>query len=502
MSEKIILLLSFLIVSFSCFASEIRVSGQEEFDALGSLIQKEIAKGEKQVRVVLSPGHYFFRENHIDLIKVRRPDVSLSIEGHDAFLTGEGKKGPFDLGTGFVDLKGRTAMPAFHQMKNALGIVEFLDAESGLCRMPADEKPVKARKVSNMYILLTQAYLGRYYPVRDILDGYVYFYAPGADGNSVNSSINPNRDHMYGKVLPRYALVNNPVSKELRVTAKGKIKSPSGSKVIRCDAGCFLSVRACEFKSLKVSGLNFLGSGGSEPLLHLYRSSLEGAQVSGCTFDGIKGDVLRIIATSNVSFKGNTVRNCHTNGVYSRYESARTVVSGNRFYNNGTDVSQYFCVICRGSDFLISDNYFEDFTYAAIDVGVWYKSDEPHICSGIVENNECCLSPSYNSGVYRNLMDSGAIYTGTINEDVTIRNNYVHDISGPRDNRGIFCDDGTVNVKLIGNRVERIANSFCIDLRLVLSVETIPGSRIKKVNVGNVMKDNVVDGKVRFENRD
>ena len=99
-------------------------------------------------------------------------------------------------------------------------------------------------------------------------------------------------------------------------------------------------------------------------------------------------------------------------------------------------------------------------------------------------------------------MDSGAIYTWTINKNVVIRKNYIHDIGGYKDNRGIFCDDGTVNVHILENRVLRIANSYCIDLRRVPKVAKDPKSYVKKVNVGNRLEGNVVDGKVRFENDD
>ena len=100
----------------------------------------------------------------------------------------------------------------------------------------------------------------------------------------------------------------------------------------------------------------------------------------------------------------------------------------------------------------------------------------------------------------RYLMDSGAIYTWTINRKVLIRENYIHDIGGYKDNRGIFCDDGTVNVSIVGNRVLRIRNSWCTDLRRVPRVGKDPQSYIRTVNTGNRLENNTVDGKVRFEN--
>ena len=97
---------------------------------------------------------------------------------------------------------------------------------------------------------------------------------------------------------------------------------------------------------------------------------------------------------------------------------------------------------------------------------------------------------------------SASATTWTINRDVTIRDNYIHDIGGYGQNRGIFCDDGTVNVHIVGNRVLRIRNFYCIDLRKMLSIENDPASAIRKVNVGNTLENNIVDGDVRFWNRD
>lgn len=65
------------------------------------------------------------------------------------------------------------------------------------------------------------------------------------------------------------------------------------------------------------------------------------------------------------------------------------------------------------------------------------------------------------------LMDSGAIYTWTQNDQVIIRYNYIHDYTGASDNRGMFCDDGAANFKIIGNRILRIANSYCVDSRII-----------------------------------
>ena len=150
----------------------------------------------------------------------------------------------------------------------------------------------------------------------------------------------------------------------------------------------------------------------------------------------------------------------------------------------------------------IHHNVFENFSYGAIGIGSFYMQPIPASSSGVIEENEIYCTAAFLKRPARLLMDSGAIYTWTINKDITIRNNYIHDIGGYGWNRGIFCDDGTVNVSIEGNKIRNVQNSYCIDLRLCTEVEKNPYSRIKRVNVGNKLENNDVDGKVRFENRD
>lgn len=98
-------------------------------------------------------------------------------------------------------------------------------------------------------------------------------------------------------------------------------------------------------------------------------------------------------------------------------------------------------------------------------------------------------------------MDSGAIYIFTQNDGAVIRNNYIHDYVGMKDNRGIFCDDGAYGFTITGNVIRNVPNSYSIDSRLCLNVETQAGSVVKKVNYNNIIRNNRVDGPVRFEKR-
>ena len=232
--------------------------------------------------------------------------------------------------------------------------------------------------------------------------------------------------------------------------------------------------------------------------MQFYADDAVSIEISGCRFESIHGDVVRVQRTSNFRFADNTLERLWMQGVTVDYFSSGAEFCGNRFRDTGVLMDQTFCIQLRGSNFHVHDNVFTDFTYGAIGIGTYYRENIPASASGVVEENDLSCS----SGFSRYLMDSGAIYTWTINKDVTVRNNYIHDIGGYKDNRGIFCDDGTVNVKILNNKVLRIKNSYCIDLRRVASVEKDPKSYVKQANVGNRMAGNTIDGKVRFENRD
>ena len=98
----------------------------------------------------------------------------------------------------------------------------------------------------------------------------------------------------------------------------------------------------------------------------------------------------------------------------------------------------------------------------------------------------------------RSLIDSGAIYVWTQNRDLTIFGNYVHDIYGYHGNRGIFCDDGVVNVTVRNNLVLNIESSYPIDVRKYFKVAWCKGSYVRKGNLGNKIEGNTVDGSCRL----
>lgn len=131
-------------------------------------------------------------------------------------------------------------------------------------------------------------------------------------------------------------------------------------------------------------------------------------------------------------------------------------------------------------------------------MGVWYGTKKDYRCSGVIERNEICYSPEYFNNAWKyTLMDAGAIYTFTKMDDVTIRRNYIHDYTGAKDYRGIFCDDGAQNIKIYGNIIHNVKGSYDIDLRYT-SAENV-AKNVPDFNTCNQMFGNIMDGYYRFE---
>ena len=130
-----------------------------------------------------------------------------------------------------------------------------------------------------------------------------------------------------------------------------------------------------------------------------------------------------------------------------------------------------------------------------------YTAEELRRPSGFIESNEFYQTEAYRKEPSRTLMDCGAIYIGTMNKDLTIRNNYIHDYTGTKDYRGIFGDDGASHVKVYGNVIKNVKGPYSIDFRRVPEVETRKDSHSGPVNVGNRIYGNTVDAPIRFEQR-
>ena len=476
---KRLLSLLLLLLPAVLAAETVTVSSQADFDVLSARITTLAKSGAKEITVRFAKGTYQFKENQLEFKNLSASTLRLSLECEGAVFI------PADLGShsygdvllSLKDLSCKDRLSAPIQVKKR---PEIVNRKSGLCRVMTGGKDLSEKDANGLYVILTQWYRSGRYPVQKMQGGYIYFTAQG-----VTSDGDPNHDidadFKFEKVLPRYSLLDSR-------------KAPAN--LHRGTACKFLTMFNCYIGSFRLHGARFLGNGGEDCLMHFYANDATSIEVSGCRFEHIHGNVVQVHRTGNFLFRNNTLTHLWAHGVVVDYFSSGAEFSGNRFHDTGLLMGQTFCLQLRGGAFSVHDNVFTDFTYGAIGIGTHYRDGIPASASGVVENNELYCNPDFT----RYLMDSGAIYTWTINRKVLIRENYIHDIGGYKDNRGIFCDDGTVNVSIVGNRVLRIRNSWCIDLRRVPRVGKDPQSYIRTVNTGNRLENNIVDGKVRFEN--
>ena len=471
-------------------ARVIEIGSQADFDRLDFRIHTLIAQGEIDIVVRFAPGTFFFHENHLRLEGMERPDVSIVLQGNDTRLVGDCPvaAGPFDPHHGFVDLATGRNLDYRMEVRQAKGRPEAVDRNQGVYRFLTDESSLLESQADAAWIVLTQWFRGVLYKVLKIEKGYVYFQCDHPVSQE-NAYYDLDGDYHFGKRYPRYILYN------------GRMSLPKKGTVHECAASRFLLVSGSSFKRISVSGINFFGNGGGDILFYLYRSSADGFDIRNCVFDSIRSDAVVAYFTKNLTFSDNELLHLYRNGVVVGFESDRAAIIGNRFCDVGLLLDNSACVRNQASETRIADNTFVDFSYCAISSGIHYTETMSGKCTSLIEGNEIYQTDAFRKKPSRTLMDSGAIYVTTISQGQVIRNNYIHDIDGPWDNRGIFLDDGAVGVEVYGNLILGVKNSYCIDARRVRWVETHPKTRITRVNVNNYIGRNIVDGRVRYETR-
>lgn len=495
-------------------ARTVMVANQSDFDGLNALLLKLIRSGERDIRVRFQPGTYFFREQHLEFSGLDKPDVSLSFEGEGARLVGMGMDytgagssrwtavrfdGPFEVSHGFVDLKSGRNWDLRTEVRQARRRPEVVDKAQGLCRILTDESSLSARDAADCWIILTQWYRSNCYKVDRIERGYVYFRSPKlTDDRHPLTDIDS--DYKFGRVCPRYILYNRKTD-GIPYVKGDKIYLPRSVDLHECEASRMLLVSGCSFKSLSITGFTFFGNAAGDSLLKFYRSRFGSFSITGCTFEGIRSDCILIQFTEGCTLSENRFLHCYRDCICIGFESDRTQVTNCLFEDTGLALDNTACVRNQATGARIIGNRFIDFTYCAVLSGIHYTEIMSDKCSSLIENNEMYHTAGFRKAPSRTLMDSGAIYLGTISQGQVVRYNYIHDIVGAADNRGVFLDDGSVNAEVYGNLVIGIANSYCIDARRTRWVETHPNTKITKVNVGNYIGENWVDGRIRYETR-
>ena len=495
------LLLSALISLSPASVKTIAVRNQQDFDGLGEEIRQALEAQVARVEVTFQEGTYYFSENHIDLDTPFAPNTIIVLDGNGSVLLGKGDDydlrqgmaffgGDYQPTDGFYGVDDGKMLSPYSPVRKARSAV--VSAGNGIYRVKVSERDLDKKKCKDVYVVLSEWYRSHRYPVVEIKRGYLYF-------KSDDPLLELNWDLRYGKTYPKYVFVNHPGYGDVSVQG-GALRS-SSAKVHRSVASRFLRVWTGRLGRLEVRHFNFAGNGGKDPLIMLYCTAMHSSEFSQCRFSGIQHCALSVHRVNNVSIHDNVLKDCFREAVFSDMFARNTQIFSNRFVNMGCAFEGTAVIRSEGGDMHIHHNYLQDFTYAGILTGVHYTSDQPVITSGRIERNELCHSADFRKEPSRTLMDCGAIYVRTMNVDLVIRDNYVHDYVGTKDYRGIFGDDGASHVTVVGNLVTGISRGNCIDFRRVPEVLTQKGSHAKEANVHNRIEENRVDGNVLFETR-
>lgn len=444
---------------------QIDVRNQREFDYLNVRIKNAICEGEKNILVIFGKGVFMFKENQIELLNYRLKDVSLSFKGNGTVLTSDSS----------YTSEGYCESP-WLKMETADDTISIFDLEQKICFLPYCNK----FKEENGYkrIQITQWFRAPIYDVFKIDEKGIYFVNPDIEYTELcgRKGYNMNYDFLYSGKKPRFRLYD-----------KNKEKF--------CIASCFLSLIKCSFHSLSLQGICFYGNKQGRPLISLNEISAEHILVENCKFQAIRGMVLSAEKTNNLVFNNNSVTRTIGNELSFSSGCKNIRVTRNSFNKCGQGLNNTICVRCSESKYYIAGNSFVDFGYCAVGVGLWYNHKKKEDTKGIIEYNEICYSPNYLANKERyTLMDAGAVYVFTQNDEAIIRYNYIHDYGGMRFNSGIYCDDGASNCKIYGNVILNTPDGCSITSRRV--EEQKEGFRN---NSNNFIADNLLDGAVVFE---
>lgn len=507
----IIFLLCFVPTVVSACSTNIVVKTQTDFDALQQTLTSTIKAGKKDILVKLMPGTYVAKENHILLKGIKAADTKIQIKGNNAVVVPTGRvyrEGDVYQGTFSVDnswMNGTEDVENWSYIKYADGLIEILDAEKKLCRLKTKPSAINPQTSAISYILIPHWFKSSVYKIEKMEGQYIYFIADDLN-TSRFGGYNINDDYNYGKKGIRYKLCNVVDNGEncLRIT-KGRVHLPKGVTTVREGVTHnFVTIRDCKFASVDIEGIRFRGNAYKESS---YAISIKGTEcksirIHRCSFLGMRGNVINVSASPNIKIDNNWFEDCYRYGIRSSNESANTVVERNHFETMGKAMTNTLCVRCQGKNYSVANNTFVDFGYGGILTGVAYKNKMTQLCSGVIENNDLSFNQDYLDHIDNyGIMDGGAIYVGTKNDGSVVRYNHIHGFSGMKSNRGIFCDDGAYNIEIYGNVITGIANSHCIDSRRMKNVErsSDPESQVERANINIIIRDNTIDGSIRFE---
>ena len=389
-----------------------------------------------------------------------------------------------------VDLKKLQPFNLWAEMMWADSLAEVVDPESKLCRIRSkDINGMSLPQNNPANIGLTRWCRCYQYKIDHIENGEVYFFAQDLEFISQfgRNGYNVNYDYLFAGKIPRFRL------------SSGIIETES----YLCEKSNFLSINNSYLRAFSLSNIFILGGcQKGQALVALNKARTGLIEVGNCRFVGQKNAVLQCSETDNLYFHDNEVRHNYNNGIISDNASRNTTIVRNYFEDNGEDLSSNRCVICSGENYYIADNTFKNFGYCAICVGQVWHWPKSCLSQGIVERNHIFYDQEHFDNAWKyTIMDSGAIYVWTQNDKAIIRYNFIHDYTGMAQYSAIFCDDGSSNFKIYGNILINTPVFHSIDARRCAGTEkgNNPKSFALKNNIGNEIRDNVLDGTIRFE---
>ena len=484
---------------------DITIQNQQDFDALQEKVEAAVNAGVEDITVRLAPGTFYFSHDHLKIYGKDWNKISLTLSGSGSVLTAAGTdcldQDPWTdpFGPELMFLGPDRCLERFGPAVRSPGLVKIENADQKLCRIRAPQRmEFPDASCEEAFILLSRWYESRIYRVTQIRNGWVYFIADDLERVSP-LGYNVNYDFLYGQKMPRFRLFNAGDDPQAVSCSDGKIHLPgSDGPVHVCTATTFLNIHNSRIKSLCLSGLEFRGNADTEGrhLIGVYHCRCQRLLVKGCRFSDINSSLFTAEYTDHVEFEGNTFQDCHKHVLSTAATCREARFLDNCFLECGGEWGPWACIIACGDGYRISGNQFRNFGYVGILVGGTESRLVEKEPGGIIEHNTLWYEPAFLADTLTHtMMDSGAIYVGICNDRATVRHNYIHDIGGVKDNRGIFCDDGARNFDIYDNVILNIANSYSIDSRRVPEVE---GRRILQ-NVGNSIHDNLVNAPIRFE---
>jgi hypothetical protein len=497
---------------------KIEIKTQEEFNKLNSLITNST---DDIIDIEINEGIFEFTNNHICLENINNPNLSILIKGNNTTIisgkittdfnplsalidTTVNKTEKTNLFTKIINwfkylFKKKKIKPERlsiwpEEFKSATQLIEVLNNNKECCLYCDIDEQCDCE---NVYINVLQWYTSNYYKVNKIEKGKIFFTCTDLTYNEARQGYFINGDYLFGKIYPRYRLCN--ISEDDVATIKSyKTKLPYGYNSFKtCSEECFITFSNCKFKSIIIKDLNFNGNAylNKKSLFYFLNTDSTNIQIENCNFTNIYSTCIYNLNTNKLNVFNCNFTNIYNSCILSR-DSNDTSIRSCTFKNVGLNHKNVFAIRVNGENSLVTNNEFSNFGYGAIEIGTWY---------GAVKNTTNTATVLFNNihDSYTPLMDSGAIYLFTNNDNVKIGYNYINNYTGAYYNRGIFGDDGAKSFTLYNNVILNCSNSYSIDSRRVLSVEKehYSSSNTEKVNIDNTIKNNYFDGPIRFEGR-